>query len=169
MTDYCRLKNAWGITKNVKIYTFFYLKFQIFNWWLPSWCILTCYRYTDSWTINRNRAAPYPLPTFTNMLTVDKPTAMEQLYISYSVSLKKTVWHVPGTLWRPGKCRFVNCQQWQLSTMLWHTSYWRFLMYLHGYMVTSPSLVKSGFINQKSWKKPKSYNLSNPFPSENGF
>ena len=105
MTEHCRLKNGWGITKNVKIYTLFYLKFQIFNWWLPSWCILTCYRYTDSWTINRNRAALYPLPTFTNMLTVDKPTAMEQLYISYSVSLKKTVWHVPGTLWHPGKCQ----------------------------------------------------------------
>ena len=105
------------------------------------------YKYADSWQTNSNI----------------------QLYISYSVSLKKTVWHVPGTLWRPGKCRFVNCQQCQLSTMLWHTSYWRFLMYLHGYMVTSPSLVKSGFINQKSWKKPKSYNLSNPFPSENGF
>ena len=31
----------------------------------------------------------FKTPTFINMLAVDKPTAMEQLYISYSVSLKK--------------------------------------------------------------------------------
>ena len=61
MTDYCRLKNGWCITKNVKIYTFFTLNF----WFLIDDSLLCVYSHV------------------TDTLTVEPSTGTGQLYIPY--------------------------------------------------------------------------------------